>query len=250
MRRQTLFIADLHLSPTHPDTCGHFFAWLKKVASRAEALYILGDLFEYWAGDDDLSSPFNGAVASALLALAHHGIKVYVMHGNRDFLLGEAFARASGATLLPDPTTIDLYGTPTLLSHGDVFCTDDREYAAFRETVRSAAWQHTFLARPLAERRTIAEALRQESRQAQAHKSAALLDVNAAAINHALRRSGCQRLIHGHTHRPARHIHRVEGCRQERWVLADWYGDGGYLACGASGCRLRRLGDDPDAIPA
>ncbi|MDA8094251.1 MAG: UDP-2,3-diacylglucosamine diphosphatase [Betaproteobacteria bacterium] len=238
MMRPTFFIADLHLSPAHPDTCEHFFAWLKKVASRGEALYILGDLFEYWAGDDDLSSPFNSAVASALLALAQQGVRIYVMHGNRDFLLGEAFARASGATLLPDPTAIDLYGTPTLLSHGDVFCTDDREYAAFRETVRSLAWQNAFLARPLSERRAVAEALRQKSRQAQASKSATLLDVNVAEIDQALHHSGCTRLIHGHTHRPARHIHRVEGSSRERWVLADWYGDGGYLVCEAGGCRL------------
>lgn len=236
----TLFISDLHLSPERPAITALFERFLDHAPGDAGGLYILGDLFEAWAGDDDLSEPFNARVVNALARVAAR-MPLYVMHGNRDFLLGPAFARASGARLLPDPSVISLHGTPTLLMHGDTLCTDDTDYQRFRAQVRDARWQADFLAQPLAARKAQIAALRSRSETEKAGKPAAIMDVNPRAVEAALRQHATPRLIHGHTHRPARHAHRVDGMLCERWVLPDWYEQGGYLRCDANGCTLHAL---------
>ncbi len=237
----TLFISDLHLCSGRPDISRCFFDFLRREAQSAEALYILGDLFEYWAGDDDIDDPFNGAVIEALARLVQSGVPVKLMHGNRDFVIGEAFARASGATLLADPTLLDLYGRPTLLMHGDTLCTLDGEYQAFRREARSEAWIGKLMSRPLTERKAAIESLRRISEQEKQSKPETIMDVAPAEVEATLRRHGYPRLIHGHTHRPAAHLHTVDGHACERWVLADWYRQGSYLVCDASGCRARQL---------
>lgn len=233
----TLFVSDLHLSPERPAITAAFERFLMDSAPAAEALYILGDLFEYWAGDDDLADPFNARIARALAQLAAR-IPLYLMHGNRDFLLGSDFARATGARLLPDPSVVTLHGTPTLLMHGDTLCTDDTDYQRFRALVRTARWQADFLALPLEARKEKIAALRAQSETEKAGKPAAIMDVNPQAVEAALRSHATPRLIHGHTHRPGRHAHRVDGMLCERWVLPDWYEQGGWLRCDAAGCTL------------
>jgi UDP-2,3-diacylglucosamine hydrolase len=237
----TLFISDLHLCSGRPQINRSFFGFLEYEARGADALYILGDLFEYWAGDDDLDDPFNATVVAALARLAGSGIPTYLMHGNRDFVIAEAFARASAVTLLADPTVLNLYGQPVLLMHGDTLCTLDQEYQAFRREARSDAWIRELLRQPLSERKAAIEALRRQSEQEKRAKPAEIMDVAPDEVDAALRRHGYPRLIHGHTHRPARHVHMVDGHACERWVLADWYQAGSYLACDASGCRAVQL---------
>ena len=236
----TIFVSDLHLCPTRPGINQTFFDFLRGPAARAEALYILGDLFEYWAGDDD-DDPFNASVLAALHQLANAGARLYVMHGNRDFLIGTRFAAASGAELLDDPTLLDLYGTRTLLMHGDTLCTDDVRYLEFRAKVRSPQWQHQFLAQTLAQRKAIIAGLRSENAAEKKLKTEVIMDATPAGIDAALREHGYPRLIHGHTHRPALHRHVVDGHVCERWVLADWYTRGSYLNCDSSGCTVVEL---------
>jgi UDP-2,3-diacylglucosamine hydrolase len=240
----TLFISDLHLCSARPEIKRSFFGFLQCEARGANALYILGDLFEYWAGDDDLGDAFNATVIAALARLAGSGVPVYLLHGNRDFVIGDAFARASKVTLLPDPTLLHLYGRPTLLMHGDTLCTLDQSYQAFRREARSETWIRNLLQRPLAERKAAIEALRQRSEQEKQNKPEAIMDVAPAEVEATLRRYGYPQLIHGHTHRPARHLHTVDGHACERWVLADWYQRGSYLACDASGWRAVQLGEN------
>lgn len=235
--RPTLFISDLHLTPERPAPVALFRRFLDEVAPQAAALYILGDLFDAWVGDDDLDRPFPRDVASRLKRLADSGLPVYFMAGNRDFLAGPVLAQATGWTHLADPTVIDLHGRPTLLSHGDAYCTDDQTYQAFRRQVRDARWQADFLAKPLEARRSVARAIRSQSEQAKAEKKPNIMDVNQAAIRAAMEQAGVTRMIHGHTHRPARHALQVHGMERERWVLTDWYETGGYLACDHAGCR-------------
>jgi UDP-2,3-diacylglucosamine hydrolase len=232
----TLFISDLHLSPQRPAIAEQFFRFLENDAVRADALYILGDLFEYWIGDDDTDSAFNAGVIGGLRRFADSGTPLLLMHGNRDFLMGDEFAAACGATLIIDPTLTDFYGTRTLLMHGDTLCTDDTEYQKFRASVRNPAAQSQFLAQPLATRREQALRLRAGSEAAKQQKREAIMDVNVDAVTAALSAHGYPRLIHGHTHRPARHVHVVDGHECERWVLADWYQRGSYLRCDESGC--------------
>jgi UDP-2,3-diacylglucosamine hydrolase len=234
----TLFISDLHLSADHPHSIAAFQRFIATLAPQAEALYILGDLFEYWAGDDDRHDPFHARVISALHSLATHGIKIYSMHGNRDLLMGDELAQAAGATLLYDPTLLDLYGTPTLLSHGDTLCTDDVEYQQFRAQVHDAEFQKNFLAQPLAARKAYIEQLRQQSTTAKQRKDSAIMDVNDDAVIALLRKFDYPRLIHGHTHRPKRHEHAVDGHRCERWVLSDWDQQASALRCDARGCSV------------
>ena len=238
----TLFISDLHLCAGRPQSNRSFFGFLEREARGAQALYILGDLFEYWVGDDDLGDPFNASVVSGLARLVAGGVPTYLMHGNRDFVIGDAFARASGVTLLPDPTLLNLHGQAVLLMHGDTLCTLDSDYQVFRREARSEAWIRNLLQRPLAERKAAVEGLRQQSEQEKRGKSAEIMDVAPGEVEDVLRRYGYPRLIHGHTHRPARHIHTVDGHACERWVLADWYRGGSYLACDESGCRAVQLG--------
>jgi UDP-2,3-diacylglucosamine hydrolase len=237
----TLFISDLHLSPDTPEATDSLLRFLREKAPAAAALYVLGDLFEYWIGDEGLAQPFAQEVARAFHALTKGGVPVYFMHGNRDFLLGERFALASGMTLLSDPAIVDLYGTRTLLMHGDTLCSDDVEYQKFRAMVRNPAWQQAFLAKPLDERVRMAREVRGKSEQAKQVKDMTIMDVTPATVDETFRRNEYARMIHGHTHRPARHEHKVDGRTCERWVLADWYGHGSCLLCDASGCRDQPL---------
>lgn len=230
----SLFISDLHLSADHPASMTAFGQFISTQAPQAEALYILGDLFEYWAGDDDLDDPCHAQVISALRSLAAHHTKLYLLHGNRDLLMGSTLAQACHATLLQDPTLLDLYGTPTLLSHGDTLCTDDTEYQHYRAQVHDANFQQQFLAKPLAERKAYIEQLRLRSQTEKQNKNSAIMDVNNDAVAALLREYRYPRLIHGHTHRPKRHEHRVDGYLCERWVLGDWENKANALRCDSS----------------
>ena len=234
----TLFISDLHLSRDHSHSLAGFRRFISGQAPQAEALYILGDLFEYWAGDDDLHDPFHAEVIAALRGLASNGTFIYLMRGNRDLLIGDMLAQAAGATLLDDPALIDLYGTRTLLSHGDTLCTDDVEYQQFRKMVHSAEFQKKFLAQPLAERKAYIEQLRMQSNAAKQVKDSAIMDTNAEAVATMLRTHRYPRLIHGHTHRPMRHEHIGDGHTCERWVLNDWDGNASALRCDVQGCEV------------
>jgi len=236
----TLFISDLHLTEERPEATERFIAFLEDKARAAEALYILGDFFEYWIGDDDLGEPFNAVVAGLLADLTRRGVPVYLMHGNRDFLIGERFCAATGARLLQDPVVQTIQGEKTLLVHGDTLCTDDLDYQAWRRKARDPAFQADFLAKPLPERRRAVGQMREKSKQVVQEKTAEIMDVNDEAVRQALRRHGVRRLIHGHTHRPGRHALEVDGQRCERWVLPDWYGRGGYVEVGRRGPRLVR----------
>lgn len=237
----TLFISDLHLTTDRPQINQQFFAFLAQVAPAAGALYILGDLFEYWVGDDDTEDALNTGVADALAQLSRGGVAVYFMHGNRDFLVGRDFAARSGARLIDDPAVADLHGTRTLLMHGDTLCTDDIEYQKARAHYRNPQVQAKLLQLPLAARHQQARALRAQSEASKADKAMEIMDVSPAAVEQVLRQHGYPRLIHGHTHRPARHVHTVDGHACERWVLNDWYQRGGYLYCDAAGCEARSL---------
>jgi len=236
-----LFISDLHLSESRPAANEAFFFFVERKARAAEALYILGDLFEYWVGDDDLAEPFHAVIAGFLRGLSESGVKLYVMHGNRDFLLGGQFSEQTGARLLADPTTLELGGVKTLLMHGDTLCADDVDYQQWRQVSRSPDWQRDFSSRPLAERRQMALKAREQSVRAIAAKREEIMDVTQSAVRDAFRRHSVSRLIHGHTHRPGRHQLDVDGRRCERLVLPDWYGRGGYLEIARGAPRLVRF---------
>ena len=237
----SIFVSDLHLSPERPHIVDSFFRFLAGTAARAESLYILGDLFEYWVGDDDRDEPFNASIASGLARLAGADVSVSLMQGNRDVLLGQDFARRCGARLVADPTLLDLHGTKTLIMHGDTLCTDDLDYQKFRASVHDPATQRNFLSQPLPERRKQILKWRVESEESKQRKTAEIMDVAPAAVENALRAHGYPRLVHGHTHRPARHVHVVDGHTCERWVLPDWYRRGGYLRCDSAGCTAAAL---------
>jgi len=237
----TLFISDLHLSPERPAIVGLFLKFLRERASHAEALYILGDLFEYWIGDDAGLQAEARPLVEALRGLTRSGIPVYVMHGNRDFLLGDRFVAETGCRLLPDPTVISLYGEPTLLMHGDLLCTDDVDYLKFRAMVRNPQWIQMFLAKPVPERIAMAQQYREVSKAATANKKPEIMDVHPAAVEAALREHQIRHLIHGHTHRPAQHVLTLDGETVRRTVLGDWYDQGSVLTCDANGCTLESL---------
>lgn len=239
----SLFISDLHLSEAHPHSTTLFLRFAADIAPRAEALYILGDLFEYWAGDDDLDDPFHQRITGTLRGLAEQGTRIFIMHGNRDFLMDQELGKACRAGLLADPVLLDLYGTPTLLSHGDALCTDDVEYQRFRDLVRQRGWQTQFLTQPLAQRKAQIEQLRMQSESQKRGKEMSLMDVNCDAVNALLRQHHYPRLIHGHTHRPARHLHHLDDHTCERWVLGDWDGKANALRCDRDGVSW-------EAIPA
>jgi len=241
-RTLALFISDLHLQESHPRTAEAFFRFLAERACQAEALYLLGDIFEYWAGDDDLDTPFHRRVVDALRELSEAGVAVYWMAGNRDFLVGQEFARAAGLTLLPDPHVISIAGQAIALAHGDAQCTDDVNYMAFRAQVREPAWQRQFLGMPLGQRKAIIAGLRETSQQAHTEKSCEIMDVTPEAIA-ALHAATCADVIvHGHTHRPALHKDPASGRR--RYVLPDWELDagparGGWIAIDTQGAITR-----------
>lgn len=247
------FISDLHLSPSQPRTTQAFFDFLRQRASQAQQLYILGDLFEYWAGDDDLGNPYNKSVVDALRALSDTGVKLFWIAGNRDFLIGAAFAQATGLRLLPDPFIASIGAHSITLTHGDAQCTDDTAYMAFREQVRQAQWQATFLSLPLAQRKIIICGLRNDSRQAKSTKSYDIMDVNALAIDALFNATGTAVMIHGHTHRPARHESANGGEKRLRYVLPDWDLDakvpqGGWIAIDANGA-IKRCDMSGEEIP-
>jgi UDP-2,3-diacylglucosamine hydrolase len=221
------FISDLHLSPRSPGATRLFLQFLAGRARQAEELYILGDLFEAWIGDDDSGDPFNAQVIAALHAASDAGLRISVMHGNRDFLLGDGFATATGARLLGDPHLLTTAEWQFILSHGDALCLDDATYMAFRAQVRNPAWQAALLTKPLGERRVIAAHMREVSESSQRDKDSPYTDLQAAATDDFLRDHGYVTFIHGHTHQPAKHDHIVDGIHVERWVLADWHEDRG-----------------------
>jgi UDP-2,3-diacylglucosamine hydrolase len=230
-----LFVSDLHLCTERPALTGLFLDFLKEVVPGNDALYLLGDIFEYWAGDDDLDDPFNARICAAIKACE---LPKYVLPGNRDFLFGAAFEAATGAQLLPDEIVHDVAGTQTLLLHGDTLCTDDVAYQDFRRMVRNPQWQRAFLARPLAERKAQIEAMRRGSEEQKQQKSMAIMDVNPDAVTAAFRRHGVATMIHGHTHRLASHHYDVDGRECVRHVLGDWHDNphgGNYLACSPDG---------------
>ncbi|RYD15345.1 MAG: UDP-2,3-diacylglucosamine diphosphatase [Lysobacteraceae bacterium] len=218
----TLFISDLHLDASRPHITQLFVAFLRNEAARADALYILGDLFEAWIGDD-APDPTGDIVAAALAELHGHGVPCFYIHGNRDFLLGDAYARRARMTLLPDPSVVEIEGERVLLMHGDTLCTDDAPYQTFRAKSHTAAWQRAFLARPVTERQAFAAQARAESQRYTQSVELAITDVNADAVASAFALASVRKLVHGHTHRPARHALEAAGKPAERIVLGDWY---------------------------
>jgi UDP-2,3-diacylglucosamine hydrolase len=233
----SLFISDLHLHESRPQVTRAFFHFLHTQAIHAEALYILGDFFDAWIGDDDDSELLQD-VADGLHKLNELGVAIYFMHGNRDFLLGEAYAAKAGMELIPDGIIIDLYGTPTLLMHGDSLCTDDVEYQQFRAMVRSPQWQQQILAQPLAARRTLAAQMREKSQSMNSLKAEDILDVSPAEVIAQMEAAGVTRMIHGHTHRPARHPLVIDGKPAERIVLGDWHNSGWCIKADQTGIEL------------
>jgi UDP-2,3-diacylglucosamine hydrolase len=232
----SLFISDLHLCHTRPAITTLFVEFLQSKAIQAKSLYILGDLFEYWAGDDDIDDSHHQQVISALKILAVK-TPIYFIHGNRDFLISHGFASAANIELLADPTLLEAYGKRILVSHGDILCTDDVAYQTFRTQVRNPAWQQQFLAQPLSSRKSQIEALRMRSETEKSQKSEAIMDVNNDAVNALFKAySYPDLLIHGHTHRPAKHLLEIDGHHCERWVLGDWYDQGSCLKLDDSGC--------------
>lgn len=242
---RTLFISDLHLSSEQPQLSAQLFDFLAGEARGAQSLYILGDLFDAWLGDDVLDmppgDPLARQVADALCALRDAGTEVRLMHGNRDFLLGQGFAQASGAGLIEDPTIVTLGSRRVVLMHGDTLCTDDVAYQKFRVMARAKAFQDEFLSKPLAARRLIAQEYRAKSEQAKRATPEEIMDVTPSAVVEAFRRHAVSCMIHGHTHRPATHVHEVDGQRCERWVLPDWDRRGGFLVAENGRLTLERF---------
>ena len=225
---RTLFISDLHLAPERPDIIHLFERFLDEQARHATALYILGDLVEYWLGDDDEARGL-APVFNKIKHISNHGVAVYFMHGNRDFLMGKKWAQRTGCTLLDDPSIVHFDNQPVLLMHGDTLCTDDVDYLKLRAFLRNPAWQQDFLSKPLAERIIMAKALREKSTEETRNKSAEIMDVNALAVAQAFTAHHTHLMIHGHTHRPNIHQLVVNNNPVTRIVLGDWYTHGSYL---------------------
>ncbi len=236
----TLFISDLHLDHSRPDISAQFSAFLQGPATKVEALYILGDLFEAWIGDDD-NNPVAPAVGAGLTALAERGVETFFMAGNRDFLVGDGFLDGARCTRLTEPTVVNLYGQRVLLLHGDSLCVDDHDYMAFRSMVRDPAWQAAFLAKPLAQRRAMAAQARLISQTNTAEKPAEIMDVNQDAVAAVMAEHGVDLLLHGHTHRPDVHTLRLPAGPATRIVLGDWYSQGSAVRWNASGFELMVL---------
>ena len=235
-----------------PHTAQAFLDFIHHHASHTKQLYLLGDVFEAWAGDDDIDEPFNRHIVDALRSLKDSGVTLFWMAGNRDFLAGQRFADVTGAILLPDPFVATIAGQAITLTHGDAYCTDDESYMQFRAKVRSHEWRENFLAMSLAQRKAIIESLRAGSREAQRDKPYEITDVNHDAIARLLDTTATSVIIHGHTHRPARHEHQVNGSRYIRYVLSDWDLDhgaprGDWLAIDATGA-IRRFGLDRNEL--
>ncbi|MYM67925.1 UDP-2,3-diacylglucosamine diphosphatase [Pseudoduganella sp. FT55W] len=235
-----LFISDLHLQPAHPATSKAFFDFLERHARHAQQLYLLGDLFEYWAGDDDITDPYHAEIVAALRAVSDAGVVIYWIAGNRDFLVGARFAEAANVILLPETWVAEIGGHKVVVLHGDAQCTQDTKYMEFRAMVRQPAWQAQFTAMPLAQRKAIIAGLRADSRKEQSGKSYDIMDVTPQAISDVFAETGAEVMIHGHTHRPA--LHHVDGKR--RYVLPDWEPEaapprGGWIAITDDGAITR-----------
>ena len=235
-----LFVSDLHLGADSPAAIDQFLGFLSSHAARAEALYILGDLFEFWVGDDDRSSAAQ-RVCAGLASLTAGGVPCFVLHGNRDFLLGPGFAARSGCRLLADPVVTELDGERVLLTHGDALCTDDHPYQELRTFVRDPARQQRFLALPLSSRELLADEARAGSRAHTSRTVPYIMDVNVAAVTRAFRAAQVHRMIHGHTHRPGVHDSEVDGAPAQRIVLGAWYEQGSYLSSERGNYELREL---------
>ena len=235
----TLFISDLHLSQERPGIKQLFLQFLQGPARQAEALYILGDLFEAWLGDDMVLPDYQDAI-KALKTLSQ-SVPVYIMYGNRDFLMREGFEAMTGAQLLDEEVVIDLYGTPTLLMHGDTLCTDDTAYQQFRSMVRNPTWQAELLSKSPAERLELARKYREISKAETSGKAAGIMDVNQSTVEQCMKKHHVRQLIHGHTHRPALHEFELDGQAAKRFVLKDWYQTGGMLVCDAEACRAKEI---------
>jgi UDP-2,3-diacylglucosamine hydrolase len=235
-----LIVSDLHLDAARPEIAQQFIAYLEGPARQARALYILGDLFESWIGDDD-PAPDKRVLVAALREVSAHGVALYFMHGNRDFLLGERFCRETGGTLLVDPTVAEYAGRRVLLTHGDALCTDDAPYQRLRSLVRDPDWQAQFLALSVAQRSALAAEARAGSKAHTGAQQPMLMDVNAAAVSAAFRAAGVDTLVHGHTHRPAVHTLSVDGTARTRIVTGDWYTQGSVLRWDAAGLELTSL---------
>ena len=221
--RSAAFISDLHLMAADPARLAAFGGFLDALQLQGvAALFVLGDLFDAWPGDDFLGDPFADRVAALLRAQSDAGMLLYFMAGNRDFLIGEDFSQAAGITILPDPTAFPIAGQMLLLSHGDQLCTDDSGYQRFREEVRTSQWRKRFLSQSLAQRQQIVGELRQASERAKSEKTSELMDVNANAVSTLMRCHADAILLHGHTHRPGRHNFTLDEMPRERWVLPDW----------------------------
>jgi len=233
----TLFIADLHLSTEEPAITAGFLRLLEGEARTAEALYILGDLFEAWIGDDD-PNPLHAAIAAAIRALVESGVPCYFIHGNRDFLIGKRFARQSGMTLLPAEKVLTLYGERVLIMHGDTLCTDDVGYQRFRAKVQQRWLQTLFLSLPLFIRQRIAAKMRAGSKASNQTKSDAIMDVNQQAVSEVMHQHHVRHLIHGHTHRPAIHDLQIEGHPARRYVLGAWHQEGSMIKASENGIEL------------
>ncbi len=237
---ETLFISDLHLDNVRPHIIDLFIGFLHGRARGADALYILGDLYEYWIGDDDPAEALQPTI-EALAALNRRGVATYFMHGNRDFLIDREFAKRSGCKLLSEAVVIDLYGEPTLIMHGDTLCTDDLTYQKFRARIRNPITRCVLLSLSMNMRRTIARWLRAHSQRAIGDKTAEIMDVSPRAVERAMKKHGVRRLIHGHTHRPAIHEFEIDGVPATRIVLGDWYEQGSVLRCTPSGCQFAQI---------
>jgi UDP-2,3-diacylglucosamine hydrolase len=233
----TLFISDLHLEADRPEIGEQFLDFLSSEAAEADALYILGDFFEYWVGDDD-PDEYYASIKRALRAFTDSGVPVFFMHGNRDFMIGEAFAAETGVKLLPDPCPLEIYGKSVLISHGDALCTDDVEYQKVRAMTRNPEWQAMMLAKPLEERIAIAKQARSQSQERNKTLSESIMDVNPDAVKQTIAEHGVEILLHGHTHRPAIHNIEVDDRIAKRVVLGDWYDQGSVLRWDEDGLDL------------
>jgi UDP-2,3-diacylglucosamine hydrolase len=235
-----LFVSDVHLDTATPEAVEQFLGFLRTEAASAQALYILGDLFETWIGDDD-ADPTKARVQAGLRSLTSSGVACFVLHGNRDFLIGRDFCRRTGCRLLADPIVAELDGERVLITHGDTLCIDDHPYQELRTIVRNAGWQREFLSLPLADRERLANSARAGSKQHTSNTTYRIMDVNPDAVTAAFRVAGVRRIIHGHTHRPAVHELSIEGEPARRIVLGAWYESGSYLAYDNGRYALREL---------
>lgn len=237
--RPTLFISDLHLAPGRDAETAAFHAFARGPARSAAAVYILGDLFDAWIGDDQVRDPYYRAVADSLKSISAEGTPLFFAHGNRDFLVGGAFLRDIGAKLLAEQTVIDLNSRRALISHGDELCTDDVGYQRFKARTRTEEWKRNILRLPYIVRRGVALYYRVGSLTMTKFKTREIMDVNPDAVNVAFRKFGVDLMIHGHTHRPMRHHYTIDGAPRERIVLSDWVNEGHYLEAGARGLEAR-----------